>query len=174
MRIVLTLAAAEMLDLPYLKTLEERLYCGLAFACYFLVKAKAQMPLQIALSFAAIRTILVADIVMSLDNVIAVAAAAEGDLTPLVHRPADQRSVDCVGSTPRSEADGSIPHFDAAGGALLGYVAGEMVMRDCVGALAPARERTWSIALPAVGALLVVGIGKWLGRRPRRSRTTKG
>ena len=54
-----------------------------------------------------------------------------------------------------------------AGGAFLGYVAGEMLMREtALRPWLPPEDWPWSVALPVVGALLVVCVGKWLaGRR---------
>ena len=61
-----------------------------------------------------------------------------------------------------------------AGGALLGYVAGEMVMqRAALRPWLPPEEGPWSVALPAAGALLVIGIGKWLAGAARRRQKSR-
>ena len=84
MRVVLTVVAAEALTLPYLKTLGAvaLLWIGVQLLLPGVDKV-SHAPTGRTL-FAAIRTILLADLVMSLDNVIAVAAAAGGDLVLLV------------------------------------------------------------------------------------------
>ena len=83
MRVVLTVAAAEVLDLPYLKTLGAVALLWIGVHLLLPGEGKGSHAPPGRTLFAAIRTILVADLVMSLDNVIAVAAAAEGDLALL-------------------------------------------------------------------------------------------
>src|SRR5262245_11087981 len=83
MRIILTVAAVEILRLPYLKLI------GAALLLWIGVQLLAPegedegsdgTKKTAAGMAAAVRTILLADLVMSLDNVIAVAAAAKGSL----------------------------------------------------------------------------------------------
>jgi YjbE family integral membrane protein len=167
MRVVLTLAAAEVLDLPYLKVLGAVALLWIGIRLLLPGHGNTSEAPSNRTLFAAIRTILVADVVMSLDNVIAVAAAAEGDLTLLVLGLLISVPLIAFGSTLVLKLMDRFPILIAAGGALLGYVAGEMVMRETALRLwLPPENSPWSITLPAVGALLVVSIGKWLaGRR---------
>jgi len=163
MRIVLTLAAAEVLDLPYLKMLGAAALLWIGIRLLLPGQGKGPDAPSNRTLFAAIRTILLADIVMSLDNVIAVAAAAEGDLKLLVLGLLISVPLIVFGSTLVLKLMDRFPILVAAGGALLGYVAGEMVMREtALQPWLPPENGPWSIALPAVGALLMVDIGKWL------------
>jgi YjbE family integral membrane protein len=114
----------------------------------------------------AIRTILVADLVMSLDNVLAVAAAAKGDTVLLVIGLAVSIPLIIFGSTLLLKVMQRFPIIITAGAALLGYLAGEMVLTD------PAASQWFGEISHAmvnvaggVGAALVVLIGHVMQRR---------
>src|SRR6185312_7813459 len=84
LRVILTLVAAELLLLPWLKFVGGLLllYIGISL---LLPEKDGGGPVREQNSMlAAIRTIIIADLVMSLDNVVAVAAAAHGSLVLLV------------------------------------------------------------------------------------------
>ena len=170
MRIALTLIAVKMLGLPWLK-----LVGGLALlwiGANLMSEEEEQphpnaQPIGIA---AAVRTILVADLVMSLDNVLAVAAAAQGNTVLLVIGLAVSVPLIVFGSTLILKVMGRFPLIIVAGAALLGWLAGEMMLsdpalREWVGELSPAMIRAGGV----VGAVLVVGAGKWLQHRARSS-----
>ena len=131
MRIVLTLVAAKLLLLPWLKLI------GAALLLYIGVtlllpeeeeggeggEGKGSMA-------AAVRTILIADLVMSLDNVIAVAAAAKGDTTLLILGLAISIPLVIFGSTLLLKVIERFPIIVWGGAALLGYIAGEIALAD--------------------------------------------
>ena len=166
MRVALTLAAAEALDLPYLKALGAAALLWIGIRLLLPGQDKASDAPSNRTLFAAIRTILLADIVMSLDNVIAVAAAAEGDLTLLVLGLLISIPFIAFGSTLVLKLMDRFPVLIAGGGALLGYVAGEMVMREtALRTWLPPENGPWSLVLPVAGALLAVCVGKWLAWR---------
>ena len=79
---------------------------------------------------AAIRTILVADLVMSLDNVLAVAAAAKGNTPLLVIGLAISIPLIIFGSTLLLKVMERFPIIITLGAALLGFLAGEMLLTD--------------------------------------------
>lgn len=166
MRVVLTVAAVEVLALPYLKTLGAAALLWIGVQLLLPGEGRGSDAPMGRTLFAAIRTILVADVVMSLDNVIAVAAAAKGDLTLLVLGLLVSIPLIIFGSTLVLKLMDRFPVLIIAGGALLGYVAGEMVMREAVlRPWLPPEEGPWSLTLPVAGALLVVCVGKWLAAR---------
>ena len=116
---------------------------------------------------AAIRTILIADLVMSLDNVIAVAAAAKGSLTLLILGLLISIPLVIFGSTLLMKFMERWPIIITIGGALLGWVAGEMAITD------PA-VKEWVDANARVAALRRAGrsaprsssrSARWLARR---------
>ena len=78
----------------------------------------------------AIRTIMIADLVMSLDNVVAVAAAAMGDTTLLVLGLAISIPLVIFGSTLLLKVIERFPVIVWVGAALLGFIAGELLVGD--------------------------------------------
>lgn len=114
----------------------------------------------------AVKTVIVADIVMSLDNVLGMAAAAKGHLAMLVLGLVITIPVILFGSALIMKLMQRFPILVTLGGALLGYVAGEMAIGD-------PSIRDWvthqasylDIVVPVAAALLVVILGKALGCR---------
>ena len=114
---------------------------------------------------AAVRTILIADLVMSMDNVIAVAAASKGNMTLLILGLAISIPLVIFGSTLMIRLMERFPVIVLLGAALIGWVGGETIASDVAlkGVMA---EHGWlHYAAAAVGAALVVGLGHWLKRR---------
>ena len=173
MRIVLTLIAVEMLRWPYLKIVGGLLllYIGVSLLVEDDDGGGSEEHAGGLLS--AIRTILVADLVMSLDNVLAVAAAAKGDTPLLVIGLAISIPLIIFGSTLLLKVMERLPIIITLGAALLGFLAGEMIFTD------PAVSARFGELSPdvvngagAVGAVLVVAGGLWLQRRARAADIT--
>jgi predicted tellurium resistance membrane protein TerC len=115
---------------------------------------------------AAVKTILIADLVMSLDNVIAVAAAAKGSLLLLIVGLGISIPLVIFGSTLLLGLMERFPVIITIGAALLGWVAGEMAISDPVVKDWVEANAAWlHYAGPAAGAVLVVAIGKLLAKR---------
>ena len=119
---------------------------------------------------------MVADLVMSLDNVIGVAAAAKGNVMLLMLGLATSIPLIIFGSTVMLKLMERFPIIITFGGALLGYLAGDMLVTDpaigtWVNVQFPHHDvqivaGTFELSLPGVaGALLVLFAGKWLARR---------
>lgn len=166
MRVILTVVAVELLKAPYLKL------AGCVLLLWIGVKllvpedehgdgpAKSHTGL-----LSAIKTILIADLVMSLDNVIAVAAAAKGSLLLLILGLLISIPLIIFGSTLLLRVMDRFPVIITIGGALLGYVAGEMAIGDpVVKGWIDSNAAFLHAAAPLVGAIIVVVIGKWLTR----------
>ena len=114
---------------------------------------------------AAIRTILIADLVMSLDNVIAVAAAAHGDTLLLILGLALSIPLVIFGSTLMIKVMERFPLIILAGAALIGWVGGETVAGD-LSLRSVVEAQPWlPHTLAAAGAVLVLLLGKWMNRR---------
>jgi YjbE family integral membrane protein len=166
MRIVLTIVAVELLRLPYLKLVGAALLLWIALQLLLPEhegegKASASDSL-----FAAIKTILVADLVMSLDNVIAVAAAAKGSVTLLVAGLAISIPLVIFASTLLLNLMNRFPIIITVGAALLGWVAGEMAIGDpAVKEWVDAQMPFLHYLAPALGAVGVVALGKFLAAR---------
>ena len=168
MRIVLTVIAVEMLKWPYLKIVGALLLLYIGISLLSEEGSGADGHHAIGTLAAAVRTILVADLVMSLDNVLAVAAAAKGNTPLLVIGLAVSIPLIIFGSTLLLKVMDRFPIIITFGAALLGFLAGEMMFTDPAvearfGGLSPTVES----AAGAVGAALVVGAGTWLQRRAR-------
>ena len=123
--------------------------------------------------WAAIRIIVAADLVMSLDNVIAIAAAAKGSMVLLAIGLAVSVPLVIGGAAILLKLLTRFPVLIWAGGALLGYIAGELATGDLlvepwIRTHAPAL----TTAVPILGAAAVVSTGHLLARAAaRRART---
>jgi YjbE family integral membrane protein len=166
LRIVLTFFAVYLLSLPYLKLAGAALLLWIGVGLLKGDDGETDLEGHSNLT-AAIKTIIIADLVMSLDNVIGVAAAAKGNVVLLVVGLAISIPLIIYGSTLILKLMTRFPVIITIGAALLGWVAGEMAFSD------PA-IKVWADShhnlhfLPSViGALAVVAVGKWLqGRAP--------
>ena len=166
MRVILTLFAVEMLKLPYLKLIGSTLLLWIGIQLLVPEEGDGTDIESKETLFAAIKTILVADLVMSIDNVIGVAAAARGNVTLLVLGLAISIPLIIFGSSVMLRFMERFPVIVTLGGALLGYIAGEMAVSD-IAISAWLQEHLHWIEQPAgiVGAVLVVAVGRWLSRR---------
>ncbi|EGJ11348.1 MULTISPECIES: TerC family protein [Rubrivivax] len=176
MRIVLTIVAARLLQLPFLKIVGALalLYIGVDLLLEDDEGGDQGANEGQGNILSAIRTILVADLVMSLDNVLAVAAAANGDVPLLVIGLAVSIPLIIFGSTLLLRVMERYPLIVTAGAALLGFLAGEMLMTDPAvverfGELPHALINT----VGALGAALVVGLGTLLQRRAAARRAAE-
>ena len=113
--------------------------------------------------------IVVADITMSLDNVLAVAAAAHGDMMLVTLGIAMSVPIVVWGSGVLAGLMDRYPWIIWAGGGLLGYVAGDMLLEDplvvdWLGAVGPALE----YPVPGALAVALALVGWWMAR-PKRA-----
>lgn len=170
MRIVLTLIAVEMLKWPYLKIVGALLLLYIGISLLSEDTGEEGGHHEIGTTVAAIRTILVADLVMSLDNVLAVAAAAKGNAPLLVIGLAVSIPLIIFGSTLLLKVMDRFPIIITLGAALLGFLAGEMMFTDpaFVGHFGELSHVTVNAA-GAAGAVIVVAVGLWMQRRARAS-----
>lgn len=167
MRVVLTIVAAELLTLPYLKLVGSVLLFWIALQ---LLEPESEDDADFKAHdnlTAAIRTILIADLVMSLDNVLAVAAAAHGSLILLGAGLAISIPLVIFGSALVLKLMDRFSWFVWVGSALLGYVAGEMLTSDPILASRPELAENTLVhqAIPWFTAALVLLIGRFVARR---------
>jgi YjbE family integral membrane protein len=169
MRIILTLFAVALLALPWLKLIGSVLLIWIGVKLLVPedggdnVSASDNM-LQ------AIKTILIADLVMSLDNVIAVAAAASGSVPLLVIGLGISIPLVIFGATLLVHLMERYPIIITIGAALIGFVAGEMAWEDhAIDALTSPFPAGMKYVAAAVGAAFVVLLGQWLARRQARA-----
>lgn len=166
MRIVLTIAAVELLRLPYLKLVGAALLLWIAVQLLLPEDDGDDGGPTAGSLLVAIRTILIADLVMSLDNVIGVAAAAKGSMTLLILGLAISIPIVIFGSTMLVKLMDRFPIIITAGAGLLGWVAGDMAATDpAIGDWISANAQWLHTAAPAAGAIVVIAVGKWLAAR---------
>src|SRR6185295_19000636 len=165
MRIVLTIIAVEMLKWPWLKLIGAVLLLWIAVK--LLVPEDGGDDVESSDNLlAAIKTILIADLVMSLDNVIGVAAAAKGSMTLLILGLAISIPLVIFGATMLMKLMHRFPIIITIGAGLLGWVAGDMAATDPVVKDWVDANAAWlHWAAPAAGAVFVVVLGKWLAAR---------
>jgi YjbE family integral membrane protein len=168
LRVVLIFFALHLLAIPFLKVV------GAALLVWIGVKMMQPEPhgegghdvQASATLLGAIKTIIVADAVMSLDNVIAIAGAAKGSLGLVIFGLVVSVPIILWGSRFVLTLMDRFPVVVVLGAALLGWIAGDMTvtdvaMKDWMTAHVPAPQWVGPIA----GALLVVAAGKWLASR---------
>ena len=178
MRIILTIFAVALLTLPWLKLVGSLLL--------FWIGVKLLIPEEgdenISASdnmISAIKTILIADLVMSIDNVIAVAAAAQGSMTLLILGLAISIPLVIFGSTLLLHLMERWPVIITVGGGLLGFVAGALLVTDPAlkdwltgaGVQFDGNGKPYvaglglEIMCGVIGAIIVVAAGTLLARR---------
>jgi YjbE family integral membrane protein len=120
----------------------------------------------------AVRTIAIADAVMSLDNVIAIAGAAKGSVLLIAIGLAISIPLIVAGSAIVMRLLERFPILVWAGGALLGWIAGELIVSDPVvhGLVPPSAETFVHYAAASAGAVIAVSMG-WLLRRRQGAQT---
>lgn len=168
MRIILTIVAIQLLTLPYLKMIGAILLVYIGVDLLSGGGDDDSHGKEIGTMGAAIRTILIADLVMSLDNVLAVAAAAKGNMPLLVVGLLISIPLIIFGSTLLMKVMERFPIIITLGAALLGFLAGEMLLTDpaFVGWFGKMGEQTIMFA-GVIGAAIVVGLGLWMQKRSK-------
>lgn len=165
MRIILTLFAVALLAMPYLKLVGAVLL--LWIGAKLLVPEDDDPDIEASDNlWIAIRTILIADLVMSLDNVIAVAAAAGGHWGLMIIGLAISIPLVIFGATLLVKVMERWPIIITIGAGLLGFVAGEMAWED--GAIASFTQGYpgWmKYAVAMIGVAIVIGAGRFLAGR---------
>lgn len=165
LRIGLTLVAARLLQFSYLQVVGGLLLLWIGIQLLSEDEGDDGHAKEGGGLLAAVRTILIADIVMSLDNVIAVAAAAKGSTTLLILGLAISIPLVIFGSTLMIRLMERFPVIVLLGAALIGWVGGETIVSDtALKGLSQANPWLHYVGA-ATGAALVVLIGRTLQNR---------
>ena len=179
-RILLVAFAVTLLDLPWLKIIGGLLLLWIGVKLLLDEDEDLDHINGGERLATAIKTIIVADLVMSIDNVVAVASAADqggAEYKLLLVTFGILISIPIViwGSTLVLKVMDRVPALITSGAALLGYIAGSMMVtdaaiRDVVGGLTAdvftMPELDVHVSLPGViGALLVVILGWWINQQ---------
>jgi YjbE family integral membrane protein len=171
LRIILTFFAVSLLQLSYLKIVGGVLLLWIGIK--LIAEEDSEEGHDVKASdkmFSAIRTVVIADLVMSIDNVLGVAAAAHGSLLLLIFGLALSVPLVIGGAQIIMRLIERFPILIVAGGGLLGFVAGELMIEDSAIVDWVHAHAAWlKWAAPVIGIALVVGPAKWM--QARRSRT---
>lgn len=165
LRIVLTFFAVMLLDMPYLKLVGgiALLWIGASMLDSGGDEENIDAHSNLA---AAIKTIIIADFIMSLDNVLGVAAAAKGNVVLLVVGLAISIPLIIFGSQLILKLMERFPVIVTLGAGLLGWVAGEMLVTDSsVASWIDSNASYLHYAVPTAGIVVVIALGKWLAAR---------
>ena len=166
LRIGLTVVAAWLLELSYLQIIGGVLLLWIGVQLLGGEDEGEAASTETTGLMAAIRTILLADLVMSLDNVIGVAAAAKGSMALLVLGLAISIPIVVFGSTLMIKLMERFPFIIMLGAALIGWVGGETIVSD-VALKGLVAEQPWLHYAGAItGMALVLGIAQWNNRQP--------
>ncbi|MES2946984.1 MAG: TerC family protein [Pseudomonadota bacterium] len=166
LRVILIFFAVTLLTVPFLKIVGALLLLWIGVKLLLPEEEDGHNIQANVTLFAAIKTIIIADAVMSLDNVIAIAGAAGDSKGLVIFGLVLSVPIIVLGSQLVIKLMDRFPFVVVAGGALLGWIAGGMMVGDVA-------VNTWvKDAIPAsqwvgpvVGAVLVVALGKWLSAR---------
>lgn len=177
LRVILIAFAMTLLNVPFLKLVGALLLVWIGVKLILPTHdSHADVPSSDKL-WAAIKTIIVADLVMSVDNVIAIAGAAQkaGEHSTLLVVLGLLLSIPIIvwGSQFVIKLMARFPVVITFGALLLGWIAGGMLVTDPV--LARTDEWVWMVKVPqtdvvrygaaVAGALVVLVLGKWLAAR---------
>ena len=166
LRVVLTFFAVGLLSVPYLKLVGAFLLIWIGVKLLLPEDEHGEDNIKADTRLlGAVKTIIIADFVMSLDNVLGVAAAAKGNAALLVFGLLISIPLIAWSSQLVLKVIDRFPVVIFAGGALLGYVAGEMLISEAMFAPVLEQQHYLHRVVPAACAFLVLCLGKWLAKR---------
>jgi len=167
LRVVMIFFAIHLLALPFLNIVGGILLLGIGIKLMCNACSDDQHDVACSNSlWGAVKTIVIADAVMSLDNVVAVAGAANGNMALVVFGIVISIPIILFGSQFVMRLMDRFPMVITLGAALLGWIAADMILNDVI--IKPWSEQLsgWTHFLAsAIGAMLVVLIGRWRNRR---------
>ncbi|MDH6348114.1 TerC family protein [Brevibacillus sp. 1238] len=169
LRIILTFIAIWLLQIPFVQVLGGLLLIVIAVKLLKGEEEDARIDSGSNM-MEALKTIIFADLIMSLDNVIAVAGAANGNMLLVVIGLAVSIPLIVWGSQLLMKLMNRFPIIVLLGAALLGYTAGEMIVGDkVVGAFLEQLLPALHVILPVALALVVIAVGTYLKRKGEKS-----
>ncbi len=168
LRVILTIVAAQLMAMPYLQLIGGALLLWIGVTLLVDEDGDDEEEKEYSNLMAAIRTILIADLVMSLDNVIGVATAAKGDMTLLILGLAISIPVVVFSSSLMITVMTRFPILVTLGAALIGWVAGEAAVNDAAIKPLVLDNPLIEYGVPALCAVAVVLLGHTLKNKAQR------
>jgi YjbE family integral membrane protein len=172
LRIVFTVLVASLLSTPFLKILGGCLLLWIAVKLILGDDEHGGDVKETDRLWHAVRTVAIADAVMSLDNVLAIAAVAKDSMPLLMLGLAISIPLIIAGAALIMALLARFPILVWAGAGLLGWVAGEMLVTDpwLVQSLGETFVHQAELPVAALCAVFVVGLGFVLNRRSAEER----
>jgi YjbE family integral membrane protein len=172
LRVLLTIVAVQLLKIPFLQAVGGLLLVWIAIQ--LLVEKDEEEGAHHAHAglMGAVKTILVADVVMSLDNTLAIAGVAKGDWTLLIVGLGLSIPLIVVGSTLIMKIMDRFPIVVYIGAALIAWTAGEMMDSDAAVLPFLPHFLHGTVYLPLLLTVAVVGYGWWYNVRAGRTANT--
>ena len=169
LRVLLTVVAVQILKIPFLQCIGGLLLVWIALQLLVEEDEEGTEHHSHSDLKGAIKTILIADVVMSLDNTLAIAGVAKGDWTLLITGLALSIPLIVVGSTLIMKIMDRFPVVVYIGAALIAWTAGEMIDSDP--AVLPYMPQAFHGMpyLPILLTLGVIGFGWWSNYRQGRT-----
>ena len=169
LRVAMATVVTLLLEISYLKLVGSVLLLWIAIKLLAPQDEEGGEGASIGNLWQAIRTIVIADFVMSLDNVIGIAAAAKGSVLLLTLGLMISIPLIVFSSTMILKFMGRYPWIVTLGGALLGYIAGEMAVTDrAVTGWITGHAPMLHTVGPILGVVFVIVVGKVLAARVAR------
>lgn len=172
LRIIFTFMTTKLLGLPWLTAIGSVLLVWIAIKLAVPEEADEGSVAGHASLWKAVQTVTIADLVMSLDNVVAIAAAAHGDIRLIVFGLVLSVPLVIAGSTLLSKIIDRFPILVWAGAALLGWIAGELFAGD-PGVIGIVGHEIPHLPVQIGAAILVLMGGYWLKSRHDARAMTK-
>jgi YjbE family integral membrane protein len=175
LRVILTFFVSQMLQVNYLKLIGGALILWIAVKLFVEGAPEETLEREATSIAQAIKIIVIADITMALDNMLAVAGASHGNLFLLLFGLGLSIPLVVFTSNLLSILMDKYPIIVYVGAAILGKVGGEMMITDpvVVSMIEPSKPLQYVVeALFAVGVIVVGKLWmKWLIRKDTHSHT---
>lgn len=167
LRIGFTAAAAMLLNVPFLQSIGGVILFWIAYKLLIEEEEGEETPGEIRDFWEAVRIIVLADLVMSLDNILAVGGASEGNLFLMIFGLAFSIPLVLFGSSLLAALLNRWPALAYVGSGILAWTAGRMVVHDNIvnSWLAPLHIPQMEFLLPGVATAVVVMAGFLASRR---------
>lgn len=171
LRVVFAYVITQLLGIPFLKAAGGLLLLWIAIKLLHGEESEKEANIKPANHLlAAVVTIAIADAVMSLDNVVAIAAIAKENYYLFIFGLALSIPLIVVGASVISSLIDRFPIFIWIGSAILGWVAGDIIASDdaALSLLGIADGKAWHLAASIAGVIFVLAVGyTWKSRTPK-------
>lgn len=170
LRVILIAFALSLLQIPFLKLVGAALLLWIGVKLLVPEDEEHSNVQSADRLWAAVKTVVIADLVMSIDNVIAIAGAATNagaahQMPLVIFGLLVSIPIIVWGSQLVLKLMDRFPVIIVAGGMLLGWIAGTMAHSDPAAAQWWPADATWHYAMGVAGALAVWGMGTMLKRK---------